>query len=105
MRMRRSTAAAALLLFLTMTGPAWCTVLVDFRVTLAPGTDAGAVAERLRSLSLANCKFAQREVWHFTQILVRMECTTGKDANTALVQDVSAIAGVKEIAVFGISGQ
>jgi hypothetical protein len=104
MRMGRSAAAAALLLCLTMTGTAWSTVLVEFRVTLAPNTDAGAVSEKLRGLSLANCKFAQREVWHFTQILVRMECTTGKDANTALVQDVSAVAGVKDIAVFGISG-
>jgi hypothetical protein len=31
-----------------------------------------------------------------------MECDTAKDANTAIVQDISRVAGVRSIAVFAV---
>jgi hypothetical protein len=82
--------------------PAWCTVLVDFKVTVDRAAGVDKIAESIRGVSLGNCLIAVSLPWQFEEVLVRMECDTPKDANTAIVQDISRLAGVKSIAVFWV---
>ena len=104
MSIRRSMRLAILSTLLTtaFAAPAWSTVLVDFKVTIDRGVGADKVAESVRTTSLANCLIAIAQPWQFEEVLVRMECNTAQDANTAIVQDISRLAGVRSIAVFGV---
>jgi hypothetical protein len=104
MCIRRLTTLATLSTLFTIAAaaPAWSTVLVDFKVTVDRTVGVDKVADSIRSVSLGNCLIAVSMPWQFEEVLVRMECDTAKDANTAIVQDISRLAGVKSIAVFAV---
>jgi hypothetical protein len=104
MSIRRSSRLAMLSVVFVMAAaaPAWCTVLVDFKVTIDRSVGTDKVAESIRHVSLGNCLIAISQPWQFEEVLVRMECDTAKDANTAIVQDISRVAGVRSIAVFAV---
>jgi hypothetical protein len=104
MSMRRSMRLVILSTFLAtaFAAPAWSTVLVDFKITIDRNVGADKVAESVRTISLGNCLIAISQPWQFDEVLVRMECNTAQDANTAIVQDMSRLAGVRSIAVFAV---
>ncbi len=57
------------------------------------------VAEHIKSMSLANCKFASVVVLSYDKLVAQLDCSTPEDGTRVVLEELPKVEGVVVIAV------
>ena len=63
-------------------------------IELLRAASAGDVADHIKSLSLANCKFANVVVLSSEKLVAQLDCSTPEDGTKTIVEDIAQVEGV-----------
>ena len=63
-------------------------------IELLKMTDASATVERLKTLEMSNCRFANVLELNKEKLVAQLDCVTYSDATAAILQKISAIEGI-----------
>ncbi len=69
---------------------------------LLRAASAGDVADHIKSLSLANCKFANVVVLSYDKLVAQLDCSTPEDGTKAIVEDIAKVEGVVQTNVIAV---
>jgi hypothetical protein len=71
-------------------------------IELLRAASAGDVADHIKSLSLANCKFANVVVLSSEKLVAQLDCSTPEDGTKTIVEDIAQVEGVVQTNVIAV---
>lgn len=71
-------------------------------IELLRAASAGDVVDHIKSLSLANCKFANVVVLSSEKLVAQLDCSTPEDGTKTIVEDIAKIEGVVQTNVIAV---
>jgi hypothetical protein len=71
-------------------------------IELLRAANAADVADHIKSLSLANCKFANVVVLSFDKLVAQLDCSTAEDGTKVVLQDLPGVEGVVQTNVVAV---
>lgn len=63
-------------------------------IELLRAANAADVADKLKSLELGDCKFANVVVLADDKLVAQLDCKSSRQANTAILEQISPVEGV-----------
>jgi hypothetical protein len=71
-------------------------------IELLRAASASGVADHIKSLSLANCKFANVVVLSFDKLVAQLDCSAPEDGTKAIVEDIAKVESVVQTNVIAV---
>ena len=71
-------------------------------IELLRAANAADVAEHMKGLSLANCKFANVVVLSEDKLVAQLDCSTPEDGSRAVLEDIPRVDGVVQTNVIAV---
>ena len=71
-------------------------------IELLRAASAGDVADHIKSLSLANCKFANVVVLSSEKLVAQLDCSTPEDGTKTIVEDIAKVKSVVQTNVIAV---
>ena len=71
-------------------------------IELIRAASAPDVAERIKSMSLANCKFANVVVLSDEKLVAQLDCQDSTDGDTALLTKIAKVDGVVQTNIIAV---
>jgi hypothetical protein len=71
-------------------------------IELMRAASAADVAEHIKGLSLANCKFANVVVLSSEKLVAQLDCSTPEDATRVVLEELPKVEGVVQTNVIAV---
>jgi hypothetical protein len=71
-------------------------------IELLRAASAPDVAERIKGMSLANCKFANVVVLSYDEIVAQLDCSTPEDGTKVVLEELPKVDGVAQTNVIAV---
>jgi hypothetical protein len=71
-------------------------------IELLRAVNAADTADHIKSLSLANCKFANVVVLSSQKLVAQLDCSTPADGTKAILEDIAKVEGVVQTNVIAV---
>ena len=71
-------------------------------IELIRAASAPDVAEHIKGMSLANCKFANVVVLSYDKLVAQLDCSTPEDGTKVVLQDLPNVEGVVQTNVIAV---
>ena len=71
-------------------------------IELIGAASAPDVAERIKGLSLSNCKFANVVVLSYNKLVAQLDCSTPEDGTKVVLEELPKVEGVVQTNVIAV---
>ena len=71
-------------------------------IELLRAASAADTADQIKSLSLANCKFANVVVLSFDKLVAQLDCSTPEDGTKVVLEELPKVEGVVQTNVIAV---
>ena len=71
-------------------------------IELVRAASAPDVAEHIKGMSLANCKFANVVVLSYNKLVAQLDCSTPEDGTRVVLQDLPNVEGVVQTNIIAV---